>query len=85
MVEVNIILYDGEQLNEVIFDFVKKYPLVKFVFLNSNPKYKMDNVTTINYQNQEIAFVAGVVAALTSETNKVAFIAEIRGPLYQSF
>lgn len=81
----DIIFIDGEQLNGVVFDFAEKYPLVQFVFFNSEPEYYMDNVITIYYYNHEIAYVAGAVAGLTTETNKIAFVGGINDIYTQNF
>ena len=43
------------------------------------------NVASINYKDQEAAFLAGVAAGLTTKTNKVAFIGGMHGPALDKF
>lgn len=44
-----------------------------------------DNVVSLTFRDQENSFLAGMAAALTTETNKVGFIGGIEGPVIDRF
>jgi len=45
----------------------------------------MENVVSLNFNDHENSFLAGMAAALTTETGKVGFIGGIEGPIIDRF
>ena len=45
----------------------------------------LDNVVSLNFRDNENSFLAGMAAALTTETNKVGFLGGIEGPVIDRF
>ncbi|HLR92736.1 MAG TPA: BMP family protein [Atopostipes sp.] len=46
---------------------------------------EMDNVVSLNFNDHENSFLAGMAAALTTETGRVGFIGGIEGPIIDRF
>lgn len=45
----------------------------------------LDNVVSLNFRDNENSFLAGMAAALTTETDKVGFLGGIKGPVIDRF
>jgi basic membrane protein A len=63
----------GFLLTDAITEVAKQYPDKKFLLIDSVAE--ADNVASIVFRENEGAFLAGVVAGLTTKTNKVGVIA----------
>lgn len=61
------------QMQDAVSRVAGEYPNVKFVQIQGD--LEMDNVRTLNFKDQEGAFLSGVVAAQMSKTGKVSVIA----------
>lgn len=60
-------------LNSESIAAAKKYPKRNFVLFN-HARVNLKNVASINFKSEQAAYLAGVVAARTTKTNKIGFI-----------
>lgn len=81
--EYNIIFAIGFKLQKAVEEAAKQNPDAHFAIIDS--VVEQPNVASINYKDQEAAFLAGVAAGLTTKTNKVAFIGGMHGPALDKF
>lgn len=68
-------MYDAVSL--VALEIAGEYPDTKFIPIDCNEESTLDNVTCIVVDSFEPCFIAGVVAALTSETGNIAWIGSL--------
>jgi len=68
-----------EELEKV----AKKYPDQQFVLIDAISELK--NVTSITFKEDQGSYLVGVVAALTTQTNKIGFIGGDDVPLINKF
>lgn len=68
-------MYDAVSL--VALEIAGEYPDTKFIPIDCNEETNLDNVTCIVVDSFEPCFVAGVVAALTSESGSIAWIGSL--------
>ena len=61
------------------------FPDTKFIVVDCYVTSELENVKTIVVEPQEAAFIAGVVAANTTETNKVSWIGSADQPVINKF
>jgi basic membrane protein A len=73
----------GSFLDQAIGNVAEQYPDRHFAIVDNVVKKK--NVTSITFKEQEGSFLAGVVAALTTKTNKVGFVGGMNIDLIQKF
>lgn len=69
----DLIIGTGQQFYEAIAEVAKQYPDLEFVCLNGDAG-NGSNLTAYNFTNWEPGYVAGALAGLLTETNKVAAI-----------
>jgi basic membrane protein A and related proteins len=79
----DIVIGLGFMVQEDLEKVAKEYPEQKFVLVDSVSHLK--NVTSITFKEDEGSFLAGVVAALATKSNKVAFIGGDDVPLIRKF
>lgn len=87
-----IIITPGFKFEEAIFIAQDKYPDTMFVLIDGAPhsgdysEFRTEpNVISIFFAEQEAGFLAGVAAALESETGKIGFIGGMEIPPVQKF
>ena len=68
-------MYDAVSL--VALEIAGEYPDTKFIPIDCNEETTLDNVTCIVVDSFEPCFIAGIVAALTSETGNIAWIGSL--------
>lgn len=73
----------GFKLEAAINDVSQQYPDQKFAIIDS--VVDQPNVASINFKDHEAAFLAGVAAASTTETNKIGFIGGVEGVVLDRF
>ncbi|MFC4774632.1 BMP family lipoprotein [Ruoffia tabacinasalis] len=73
----------GFKLEAAINDVAQQYPDQQFAIIDS--VVDQPNVASINFQDNEAAFLAGVAAASTTETNKIGFIGGVEGIVLDRF
>lgn len=74
----DITLGIGFLLTDALAEVAAMYPDHKFSLIDS--VVEADNVVNYLFREQEGAFLAGVVAALTTQTNQIGFVGGIRIP-----
>lgn len=67
-------------LAEEAFKIAPEFPDTKFIAVDTYATSDVENVMTLVAEPEEAAFVAGVVAALTTKTGKVAWIGNMDIP-----
>ncbi len=68
-------------MQKAVEEAAKQNPDAHFAIIDS--VVEQPNVASINYKDQEAAFLAGVAAGLTTKTNIVAFIGGMHGPAFR--
>lgn len=66
-----------DAVNLVAAEIAPEYPDVRFVLIDCNETFDIPNVTSIVVDSWEPSFVAGVVAALTTETGHVGWVGSL--------
>ena len=74
----DITLGIGFLLTDALTEVAAMYPDHHFALIDS--EVEADNVVNYLFREQEGAFLAGVVAALTTQTNQIGFVGGIRIP-----
>lgn len=74
----NIIIVHGSQFRAQVEDASKEFPDVMFAFGTSSDVIA-DNVFTYMPQSEETGYLSGLIAGLTTKTNKVALVGPIDG------
>lgn len=73
----------GFKLHSAIQNAAKANPKTNFVIIDEVIPAK--NVASVTFRDNQAAFLAGVAAAKTTQTNKVGFIGGIRGQVIDRF
>lgn len=81
----NVIFSMFDAVNLVAAEIAPEYPDVRFVLIDCNTEFDIENVTCIVVDSWEPSFVAGVVAALTTETGTVGWVGSIDIPVIARF
>jgi basic membrane lipoprotein Med (substrate-binding protein (PBP1-ABC) superfamily) len=82
----NPIIAVGFAYGDVIGDVAKQYPDTQFAIVDSSAKeVGASNLTGLLFAENEGSYLAGVAAALKSETNHVGFVGGVESPLIQKF
>lgn len=81
----NVIFSMFDAVNLVAAEIAPEYPDVHFVLIDCNSEFDIENVTCIVVDSWEPSFVAGVVAALTTETGTVGWVGSIDIPVIARF
>ncbi|WP_407941614.1 BMP family lipoprotein [Metabacillus schmidteae] len=79
----DIVVGLGFMVQEDLEKIAKKYPDQQFILIDAISELK--NVTSITFKEDQGSFLAGVVAALTTKTNKIGFIGGDDVPLIHKF
>lgn len=79
----DIIIGVGFRFREPIQRVAGEFPNVKFALIDE--VVEMPNVASLTYRAQEGTFLAGVIAALKTETKKIGFIGGMKIPLLEAF
>ncbi|MBN2898064.1 MAG: BMP family ABC transporter substrate-binding protein [Clostridia bacterium] len=81
--EVDIVYGVGFLFNESMAAAAAQFPNQKFAIIDS--VVEADNVASITFAENEGSFLVGVIAGMTTETNKVGFIGGMKFPLIEKF
>ncbi|WP_226529580.1 BMP family lipoprotein [Metabacillus niabensis] len=79
----DIIVGLGYMVQEELEKVAQKYPDQQFVLIDAISELK--NVTSITFKEDQGSYLVGVVAALTTQTNKIGFIGGDDVPLINKF
>ncbi|SFO20970.1 nucleoside-binding protein [Geodermatophilus obscurus] len=82
----NPVIAVGFAYGEVIGDVVEQYPDTTFAIIDSSAvELGADNLTGLLFAEEQGSFLAGVAAALKSETGSIGFVGGVETPLIQKF
>lgn len=81
--DIDIIYAIGYKLQPAVTEIAEQYPDQQFGMIDST--VDLPNVASLNFADEEAAFLAGVAAATTTETNKVGFIGGVEGVVIDKF
>ena len=79
----DIIIGVGFRFRDPIHRVAGEFPNVKFALIDE--VVDLPNVASLTYRAQEGTFLAGVIAALKTETKKIGFIGGMKIPLLEAF
>lgn len=84
----DIIIVGTWQMVEPLEEVAPKYPDQKYIVFDENVDYStgdFDNVYSILYKQNEVSFLAGVIAARLSETKTIGFLGGMENPVINDF
>lgn len=82
----NIVWGIGFKFDKAIPEVASQFPNVKFGIVDSDLGGKVPkNVVAVTFKEEEGSFLMGVIAGLTTKTNKVGFIGGVSSPLIKKF
>lgn len=81
--EFDLIFGIGFKLEPAINDFAQQYPDRHFAIVDS--VVDQPNVASLTFKDHESSFLAGVAAALTTETNHIGFVGGVEGFVIDRF
>ena len=82
---VELIVGIGFTARQPITDLAQKYPNTNFLLVDDVIDPPLPNVRSVHFREQEAGFLAGVVAALMTETGKVGVVAGIDLPVVRRY
>ena len=83
--DLDLIIGVGYKMAGAIEGASKNYPDVQFAIIDHSYEKQPENVTSLIYEDNTAAYLAGLVAAKKTETNKVAFIGGIKSATLDKF
>ena len=83
--DLDLIIGVGYKIAGAIEEASKNYPDVQFAIIDHSYEKQPENVTSLIYEDNTAAYLAGLVAAKKTETNKVAFIGGIKSATLDKF
>ena len=83
--DLDLIIGVGYKMAGAIEEASKNYPDVQFAIIDHSYEKQPENVTSLIYEDNTAAYLAGLVAAKKTETNKVAFIGGIKSATLDKF
>jgi basic membrane protein A len=81
----NPVIAVGFAYGDIIGDVAKQYPKTTFAVVDSTGKGVAPNVTGLQFAAEQGSYLAGVAAALKTETGHVGFVGGVQTPLIQTF
>jgi len=82
----NPVIAVGFAYGDVIGDVVEQYPDTTFAIIDSSvEEIGADNLTGLLFAEEQGSFLAGVAAALKTETDSIGFVGGVETPLIQKF
>lgn len=86
--DYDIIIVGTWQMTEKLAKIAAQHPDKKFIIFDSSVDYtggKCPNVYSIEYKQNECAYLAGVVGALSTKTGKIGFIGGMENTVINDF
>ena len=83
--DLDLIIGVGYKMAGAIEEASKNYPDVQFAIIDHSYEKQPENVTSLIYEDNTAAYLAGLVAAKKTETNKVAFIGGMKSATLDKF
>ena len=82
--DFNYIIGHGGEFQSAIETVAAEFPRTKFALTSSSYSGNNQNLGVLNYKRYEAGYLAGVVAALATKTNKIGFIGGINYEIIQA-
>lgn len=83
--DLDLIIGVGYKIAGAIEEASKNYPDVQFAIIDHAYDKQPENVTSLIYEDNTAAYLAGLIAAKKTETNKVAFIGGMKSATLDKF
>lgn len=83
--DVDLILGVGYAMTEQFEEAAKQYPDRKFALIDGEFVEVPENVLNIKFKEQEAGYLAGVLAAKTSNTDVIGFIGGMKAPVVDRY
>lgn len=83
--DLDLIIGVGYKLAEAIQEAAQNYPDKQFAIIDHAYETQLQNVTSLIYEDNTSSYLAGLIAAKKSETNKVAFIGGMKSSTLDKF
>ena len=83
--DLDLIIGVGYKIAGAIEEASKNYPDVQFAIIDHSYEKQPENVTSLIYEDNTAAYLAGLIAAKKTETNKVAFIGGMKSATLDKF
>jgi basic membrane protein A len=84
----DVIIVGTWQMSEKLQQIAPQYPDKKYIIFDSSVDYKkakFENVYSIEYKQNECAYLAGAVGALTTKTGKIGFVGGMENTVINDF
>ena len=81
----DIVIAPGYKFEEAITELQEMNPDISFVILDGEPSSLAKNTTAIYFAEHEAGFLAGIAAALQSNTGKIGFVGGMKIPAVERF
>lgn len=78
-----IVIGLGFNIQQDLEKVAKQFPEQQFVIVDANSE--LENVTSVTFKEDQGSYLVGIVAALTTKTNKIGFIGGEDTPLINKF
>lgn len=69
-----IVVVPSAGFTDCVSESAKENPKTKYIFVDAKPVEPLDNVISVDFKEEQAGYLAGVVAAMTTKTNKIAFV-----------
>lgn len=79
----DIVFAIGYKMARALEDVAKRYPNVKFAIVDET--VDLPNVRSLKFREEQGSFLAGYLAGLMTETNKIGFVGGMEGDLIKKF
>ena len=83
--EYDLIIGVGYKLANELETAAKNYPDQQFAIIDHTYEKQPENITSLSFESNESSYLAGLIAAKKTETNKVAFIGGIKSATLDKF
>lgn len=83
--DLDLIIGVGYKIADAIEEAANNYPDKEFAIIDYAYENQPKNVTSLIYEDNTAAYLAGIVAAKKTETNKVAFIGGMKSATLDKF
>ena len=83
--DLDLIIGVGYKIAGAIEEASKNYPDVQFAIIDHAYDKQPENVTSLIYEDNTAAYLAGLIAGKSTKTNKVAFIGGQQSPVIDKF
>ncbi|WP_099191238.1 BMP family lipoprotein [Tepidibacter mesophilus] len=80
----DVVVVVGFEFYDVIQEVAKEFPDKKYIYID-NVIEGVDNITCIDYKENEGSFLAGALAAMKSETGKIGMVGGMDIPVVRNF